>query len=269
MNFDAYESFIFDLDGCLYSGDTPYPGAADLISYLLKLEKQVFFLSNNSTETSEQVLGKLSRLGFQTGGTTAIVATELIGKYIYENHGLSVVSAIGSGVLENSLRDVGHQVVALDGDRHVDFIVLGRDEAFSYHKLTVCVNRMFAGARLITTNPDLYHPGLHGLRVPETGALLAAISAVKGENQVESIGKPHPYPFQTIVNLTNADRSKCIMIGDNLLTDIKGGAEFGMDTVWISHENVLPADTRIQPDFIYASIAQFYDFLKDELHGRP
>jgi FMN phosphatase YigB (HAD superfamily) len=51
------------------------------------------------------------------------------------------------------------------------------------------------------------------------------------------------HTYKTIPN--PPDKSKIIVIGDNLMSDILGGQNFGVDTCWISHKkenrsNIIP-----------------------------
>jgi ribonucleotide monophosphatase NagD (HAD superfamily) len=43
----------------------PIPGAQDLVLKLRSMGKKVFFLTNNSTKTREELLEKFNLLGFQ------------------------------------------------------------------------------------------------------------------------------------------------------------------------------------------------------------
>jgi putative hydrolase of the HAD superfamily len=55
----------------------------------------------------------------------------------------------------------------------------------------------------------------------------------------ETIGynKPHPKIFQWAVSSVNAKKEDCLMIGDDQAVDIKGAADFGMDTVFFNPAN--------------------------------
>ena len=45
--------------------------------------------------------------------------------------------------------------------------------------------------------------------------------------------KPHPAFFQAVLDkLGVSDRSRVVMVGDNILTDIGGGKAAGLDTIW-------------------------------------
>lgn len=57
----------------------------------------------------------------------------------------------------------------------------------------------------------------------------------------EEIGipKPHPEIFEFIFKKLNFnDKKKAIIVGDSLNSDIKGGNNFGIDSVWINPENI-------------------------------
>lgn len=61
------------------------------------------------------------------------------------------------------------------------------------------------------------------------------IQAVTGIT-VECIGKPAPYLFLYGLQMYGAKPDSCVMIGDNLETDILGGRRVGMKTVWIENK---------------------------------
>lgn len=49
---DAYDTFLFDGDGCLYLGNTPVDGAVEAVAALMTAGKQVVLVTNNSTATA-------------------------------------------------------------------------------------------------------------------------------------------------------------------------------------------------------------------------
>lgn len=145
-----------------------------------------------------------------------------------------------------------------------DVVVVGRDPFFTYEKLCDCTRILTEGVKLVAVNPDLYHPGEDGSRVPETGALISAIQAVTGHTEIESIGKPFHYSFQKIMNLSGVKPGSCIMIGDNPYTDIQGGHLAGMHTVWISHGKPYPLELGFKPDVTISSIGELVQYI---FHG--
>ncbi|MEF9951939.1 MAG: YjjG family noncanonical pyrimidine nucleotidase [Clostridium sp.] len=52
------------------------------------------------------------------------------------------------------------------------------------------------------------------------------------------ISKPNAEIFEyALNNLSFSDKSKVLMIGDSLSSDIKGGANFGVDTLWFNQDS--------------------------------
>lgn len=46
-------------------------------------------------------------------------------------------------------------------------------------------------------------------------------------------GKPNPYPVEVTCKKYNIDKTKCLMIGDRLETDIQLGINAGIDTLLV------------------------------------
>ena len=72
------------------------------------------------------------------------------------------------------------------------------------------------------------------------------------------ISKPNPEIFEyTLRNVTNLDKSKVLMVGDSLTSDIQGGINFGIDTCWYNPKK-LENKTKFKPTYEISS----YDELK-------
>lgn len=67
----------------------------------------------------------------------------------------------------------------------------------------------------------------------------------------EAVGysKPDSRIFEHAMKLVGmSDKQRVIMIGDSLTSDIKGGNDFGIDTLWVNLNNKLPSET-IKPSY--------------------
>lgn len=63
------------------------------------------------------------------------------------------------------------------------------------------------------------------------------------------IAKPNPKIFEHTLNLMNFfDKSKVLMIGDSLSSDIQGGINFGIDTCWYNPNKIIN-ETSIKPTY--------------------
>lgn len=76
-----------------------------------------------------------------------------------------------------------------------------------------------------------------------------------------SVSKPNPKIFEyTLRNIENIDKSKILIVGDSLTSDIKGGINFGVDTCWYN-PNKLNNKSDIKPKYEISN----YDELKEIL----
>ncbi len=237
-DFTGIDGFIFDLDGCVYEGDRLMPAAAELVAVLRNLEKKVAFLSNNSTHTSSEIARKLSRMGMETDSADVFVPTDLAGDYLFGQFGRIGVFALAGIALVEGLEAAGHRIVTGVED-NCDVVLVARDTGFTFKKLEQAARHIQRGAVLVATNPDAFHPGNDGYRVPETGALLASIIAVAGET-VHVLGKPEPYLFDKCLARLGLSASRTIMVGDNPATDIVGAQRAGMAGIWLNPRNGPP-----------------------------
>lgn len=228
------EAFLFDLDGCIYFGDVQAPGSHAMLQLLRAEGKSVFFVTNNSTQTAETIALRLNQMGLPAMPRQVIVATDITGLYIKEVYGRVKVKVVGSAELRASLANLGHLVVPLDSPEQAEVIVVGRDTQFHYDKLKRIAEEATKGAIVIGTNADSYHIGSYGEKIPETGALTAAVEAMIGK--IQHIGKPEPYLFHYVTKKYDIRLESSVMIGDNFNTDIAGGILAGMRTIWVKRE---------------------------------
>lgn len=224
---------FFDLDGCVYHGNRLSPGVLPLLDQLQRRGIRYAFLTNNSRLSSAEIGESLAAMGLNVPSDSILPVTDLAGTFIRDKFGCVTVKTIGSASLERSIADAGHRTVPWE-HQTADVVIIGRDTEFHYGKLQQVAADISGGAHLIATNPDIDHPGAFGERIPETGAILASIEAMTGTS-AECIGKPAPYMFLYGMNRYNAVPESCVMIGDNLYTDIKGSKQAGFRSVWITN----------------------------------
>lgn len=56
------------------------------------------------------------------------------------------------------------------------------------------------------------------------------------------IGKPDASIFEHVLTFAEGNAEECIMVGDNLMTDILGSSRVNMRNVWINREDKAPSD---------------------------
>jgi len=226
-----FDGYLFDLDGCVYEGSSPTPSAAALIAFLARKGKKVAFLSNNSSEGADEVAAKLKGMGIDADPEDVSLPTDLAGEFLLESFGRVSVFPIGNGRVAEAIRSSGHRIAG-NGDESCDVVFVARDSEFSYAKLERAARFLSGGARLAAANPDDYHIGDAGARVPETGAILASVRSASGK-EAAVLGKPESFLFRRALAALGLGPERVLMIGDNPATDIAGAAKAGLASVWI------------------------------------
>lgn len=81
--------------------------------------------------------------------------------------------------------------------------------------------------------------------------------------------KPDPRYFERAFAVSGAgDKSECIIIGDSLTSDIRGGQQFGIDTCWFNPKGKALPEDMPAPTYTVSGLSEFIDILngKDLQH---
>ncbi len=256
---DAFDAFIFDMDGVLYLRDQPIGSAVRFIALLRQEEKQVLFLTNNSKYSVEYYRRKLKRMGIATDGTDILTSSLVLREYLGEKHRLpgKTVFVIGGRALEKEVAASPLELVKGEEGKRADFVVVGWDTHITYEKLKVACLAIFNGAVFIATNDDATFPAPEG-KWPGAGAMVGALASSTGKKPVV-VGKPNLYMMEAAMRRINAKRKRTLMIGDRIETDVLGGRRAGMKTclvlTGVSRREELE-DARPVPDYVVDDLAE-------------
>jgi 4-nitrophenyl phosphatase len=249
-------AWALDLDGVVWRGDVPIPGAADAVAALRARGIRVVFLTNNSAPTVADSLEKLSRFGIPATGDDLLTSAQAAARLL--EPGQTGLVCAGPGVTE-ALAERGVKAVR-EGHADVDAVVVGWHRDFDFDRLTVAADAVLAGARLIGTNDDATYPTPEGV-LPGGGAILAAVAYASSAVPTVA-GKP----FEPMAALT-AERVGVVdvMVGDRPSTDglmaKRLGARFALVLTGVtpSAVGVEPA-----PDMTAVDLARLVDQYMDQ-----
>lgn len=246
-----YDGYFFDLDGTVYLGDEPLPGAADTIAALRQAGKMVAFLSNNPTKTPQQYADKLTGMGIATLAGDVITTIETTVRWLHGNYPQAVVYPIAEAPLCRALTDAGFAIS--DDAKRVDVVIASYDRGFTYAKLQVAFDalRRPSPAILIQTNPDPYCPFPDDAGQPDAGAITAAIEACAQVRCVANMGKPSPLLLEAALSRHGLLATNCLMVGDRLSTDIAMAQYAGMDAAVVFTGQTKPSDLTEQYADVY------------------
>jgi 4-nitrophenyl phosphatase len=200
-----------DLDGVLWLGDQPIPGAAAAVARLRRAGCELGFCTNNSHATVAEYLAKLGRHGVDAHPDELLTSAMALGRLITAGqHGL----VCGGPGLVDAVTGAGATVADPSGDDPVDVVAVGFNPRFDYPLMTRATRAVLAGARLLASNDDPIYPSSDG-PAPGAGAILASIERASGATATIA-GKPH----HTMATLAQARYpAGGVMVGDSLATD--------------------------------------------------
>ncbi len=226
--FERYDAFLFDLDGVLYRGAEPVPGAPEAVAALRVAGRRVAFVTNNSARTPAAVAERLRQVGIEADAgeveTSAQATAELLA-----GRGCRSAFVVGETGIKEALTAAGIEVLEAE-PRSADAVVVGWDRQADYAKLRTASILVERGASFVGTNADASFPAPDGTRWPGAGALLAAIATTTGARP-EIVGKPNPPLY--VAALARAGGGVPLVIGDRLDTDIAGAAALGWDSLLV------------------------------------
>jgi 4-nitrophenyl phosphatase len=252
-------ALILDIDGVLYEGNHALLGAVELIENLNTNDTPYVLFSNNTTNTIENHLTKLSRLGMRVPAASIITAASIAAKMIAQEAASGTrCFVIGEAGLVEALLKVGLEVTQSEaGD--VKYVVIGMDRKLTYEKLKIATRAILNGAQFISTNADPVYMDGDGI-IPASGSIQAALEAATGI-QARMTGKPEPAGFLLALNQLGCSAEETGMLGDQPEIDLLGASRVGIKTCLIRSSltaALSPRDSQIVPDAVFNSTLEFY-----------
>ncbi|MAY61731.1 MAG: phosphotransferase [Rhizobiales bacterium] len=219
------KAVVSDLDGVVYRGEIPMPGAVEAIAAWKTRGVPYLFVTNNASKSSEQFAAKLNGMGVDIGPEGVLTAGDAAASHIGHQFGRGTRTfVIGEKVLFEAAEREGLTVAdAAD----VEVVLLGFDYGLNYAKLTVAVQALLNGAKLVVTNPDVLTLTSDGYE-PCVGATLALLKASVPEVEPVVAGKPSPVMIREALARLGSSPEHTIMVGDQVVTDIMAGQSAGL-----------------------------------------
>jgi HAD superfamily hydrolase (TIGR01450 family) len=227
---DTLRGFVFDLDGCVWTGKVLSPGARETLAALAASGRGVAFISNNSRARARTMQAKLVRLGVEAKEPEVLTPLEILGEVVAQRWGPSRVLAIGGPELAEVLVEAGHSLVPIDRSRDATVVVVGNDFDFSYERLTAAARAVAAGAAFLTPNIDPRLPLENGEFLPGCGAIVEAVATAAGLRPIV-VGKPEPPLFELALQRMGLGVDEAAMVGDSVDSDVRGARRVGMTAV--------------------------------------
>jgi HAD superfamily hydrolase (TIGR01458 family) len=232
----SYDALLLDLSGVLYDGNRVIAGASVIVDEARKRNLIIRFVTNTATKSAATLITDLQRMQFDVRPDEMFTAPMAAKAYVQQQHlrpYLLVHAAIRAEFAALDQHDPNCVVL---GDARNDLNYANLNTAFQ-----LCKN----GAPLIGIGMNKYFMDDSGLML-DAGAF---IRAIEWAADVEAIimGKPSAAFFEQVVASTGVPAARCLMVGDDVVADIVGAIDAGLQGCLVKTGKFLPGDARQLP----------------------
>jgi len=240
---------LFDLDGTLYQGNQPLPGAVEVVHALESAGVVVRFATNTTSKSRRQLAEKLQRLGFKAAPEQIFSPPALAGAFLRQQ-GASAYLLVPEAAKEDFAG-------VPENNTTPDFVVVGDlGAAWTFERLNHAFRLIQeGGAGLIGLGRTRYWQTDTGLQL-DAGPFIAALEYATGREAL-IFGKPDRRFFSAICETLHLPPVQVAMVGDDILTDVGAAQAAGLKGVLVRTGKFRPSDleTPIRPDLILDSVA--------------
>lgn len=257
MSFlDDYDALLFDLDGTIYRGEEPIPGADRAVLAARDARTTVRFVTNNASRGPDEVARHLTEIGIGTTpdevSTSAQAAAAVLAEKLQPG---TTVLVVGSEALVHEV-ELKNLTTTRTHDDTVQAVVQGLSKDTGWRDLAEACVAIRAGALWVACNVDPTLPTERG-PLPGNGSMVTALKAATGSEPVVA-GKPATPLMDEAQRSANARRP--LVVGDRLDTDIAGAVAAGLDSLLVfsgvsTPQELLDASEDMRPTYVAHDVA--------------
>ena len=261
---DQISAYLFDMDGTVYLGPKPIPGARECLDYLRATGRRFLFFTNNPTRDAAQYAAKLVALGMAAEPDEVLTSGEATIRFLQRETPHRRLFVLGNPSFEAEVERAGFT----RDDAQPDAVVLAFDTTLTYAKLERACLLLAQGCPYYATNPDKVCPTEYGF-IPDCGSMAALIEAATGRTP-QFIGKPFPEMVQMGMQKLGGRKEDTAMVGDRLYTDMEMAYRAGITSVLVLSGETTPetlAAAERKPDHVLDSLAELHARLEAADNG--
>lgn len=247
-------AFLFDLDGVFYTDTRPIPGGSTVIARLRAQGVPFRFVTNTTGRGRAALARKLQSFGVEAHPSEIFQPAVAAAQFLTERDASGVFFVANEARAEFS--------AARENTRQPDYVVLGDlGDDWTYARFNQALRYLLNGAQLIALGMSRYWHADDGPRL-DVGPMASALAYATGQPPIV-LGKPARDFFHLAARDLHIDPAQCVMVGDDIVTDIGGAQAAGMRAILVRTGKFRPGDLagQVQPDAIIDSIA---DLIIDE-----
>ncbi|TQM62890.1 HAD superfamily hydrolase (TIGR01458 family) [Humibacillus xanthopallidus] len=246
---------LLDLDGVVYVGDQPVPGAVEVVDWLVREGIPHLFLTNTTSRPRQAVVDKLAGLGVSSAAeqvlTPAVAAVAWLRRHGITRPAVFAPEATAAEFVElDPLQD--------DVEHGAGAVVIGDlGEGWTFTTLNRALRLLMSdpATPLVALGMTRYWRAEDGLRL-DAGAFVRALEYAAGRTAVVA-GKPDPTFFGSAVEALHVPADQVVMVGDDIHTDIAGAQRAGLTGVLVRTGKFSASDLEgdVRPHAVLDSLA--------------
>ncbi|MDJ0638001.1 MAG: HAD hydrolase-like protein [Paracoccaceae bacterium] len=227
---NRFDVFLLDAFGVLNVGETVIPGVPDSVTELQNAGKRVLVVSNAASVGTDELLKKYTALGYDFARDDIVTSRETLSSKMNGNRDSrwGVVAPASA-----DLADLGLSHAELLADdpapyEACDSILLIGTGDWTHARQDLLETALRQRSKpVLVANPDIVAPRETGFSV-EPGHIAHRLADV-ADVEPEFYGKPFANIFDMVFDrLGDVDRTRVVMVGDSLHTDILGARAYGI-----------------------------------------
>jgi glycerol 3-phosphatase-2 len=226
----SYDQFILDLDGCVWVGDEPTPGAPEAIAELRDEGKRVAFATNNSFNATEDFVTRLWGLGVRASLADVVTVGGAVQHLLADTRSGRTAFVIGTPAMKKHVEDAGLKVMnGTDLASRAEVVIAASSLDYRYDDIRNATLAIGRGADFLATGRDPTYPQPDG-DWPGIGSTVAALEYATGRT-ASIVGKPEPQILLTALDRLGEGRT--LVVGDRLDSDIAAAASAELDAALV------------------------------------
>jgi len=251
---------VLDMDGTLYSGTRLFAQTLPFLERLRSLGIGYTFLTNNTSCSKRDYIGKLQKLGIDAREDEIYTPAESTITYLQRclPHARTL-AVLGTPSLVQEFVEAGF-AVSWDAP---DAVVVGFDTTLTYERLCRTAYWISTGLPFLATHPDLVCPTNEPVVLVDCGSVCACLTAATGRHPTV-FGKPNQSILHELCDGLKLAREQMLMVGDRIYTDIRMAQDAGIAAALVLTGETTAeqaAELPHQPDLIVSDVGQLGELL--------
>lgn len=217
---------------------------------VLSQGKRILFVTNNSTESRNGYKKKIDGFGIECAREEIWGSSFMAARYLQKIGFTKKAYIVGQSGIADELEEAGiayrgveehayfpsstNDVSSFPVDPEIGAVVVGLDTKITYSKVAYALLHLQSnpGCLLVATNPDNTFPSGGGRILPGGGTMVKMIEYCS-QMKAEVVGKPSQWFLEQVIDTYKLDRSRTLMVGDKLSTDILFGNQGNIKTLLV------------------------------------